>query len=358
MTFGPTIAALASSSSPYRAACQCWRRPLRPMVASVSDIRQQLGEDMLLIRGPLGRTTLRLQNLRIPSQAMRLAWLTENLPKFVGSGVVYCLTAPDTLRVASWLSSHGIDAAAYHSGLDRRERERLEQSLVHNKLKVLVAIAALGVSFDKHDLTFVVHFQRPASIVAYYRQVARAGRTGDKAYGILLAGEEDEQIHNFFIDHAFPRPKDACRVLEKLAGTAGLTTEELLGRTRLRSNTLGLVLKTLESDGAIVADTSHGKPAFVLTTNPWRPDVDRTDEITRLRRKELEQMDGYIRERGCLMEFLTRDLGDPDARPCGVCANCQGRGLPSTAPAPMVADAVAYLMQQESVGEQYPRAKP
>ena len=193
-----------------------------------ADVRDQLGNDLLSIRGPLARTTLRLQNISIPEQTVRLAWLAENLPKFPGSGVVYCLTVADTQRVAAWLRSKGINARAYHGGIDHAEREALEHALLDNKLKALVATVALGMGFDKPDMSFVVHFQRPGSVVAYYQQVGRAGRSINKAYGVLLAGEEDDDIINYFIDHAFPRSEDALKVLDLLAKSDALTINELL----------------------------------------------------------------------------------------------------------------------------------
>ncbi len=315
------------------------------------DIRQQLGDDLLVIRGPLARTTLRLQNLEIPEQTVRLAWLAENLPKFAGSGIVYCLTVADAQRVAAWLKLKGIDARAYWGGLDNAEREALEHALLDNKLKALVATVALGMGFDKPDLSFVVHFQRPGSVVGYYQQVGRAGRGSDKAYGILLAGEEDEDIHHYFIDHAFPKPEDAWHVLDTLAGTDGLTINELLTRVNLSRGAVDTAMKILEVDGAIGVDASSGKQRFFRTPNPWRPDHERMAEVTRIRERELEQMRDYVHEPGCLMEFLARALDDVEAHPCGVCARCQGRGFPATAPTALIAQAVDFLKHEELVIE-------
>jgi ATP-dependent DNA helicase RecQ len=316
-----------------------------------ADIRQQLGNDLLVIRGPLARTTLRLQSLAIPEQTVRLAWLAENLPKFNGSGIVYCLTVADTQRVAAWLRSQGINARAYHGGIDHAEREALEHALLDNKLKALVATVALGMGFDKPDLAFVVHFQRPGSVVAYYQQVGRAGRSTDKAYGVLLAGEEDDDIINYFIDHAFPRTDDALKVLEVLAKSDGMTINELLTSVNISRAALETALKILEVDGAIGQDASSGRQRFFRTPNLWRPDRDRIQEVTRLRREELEQMQEYVRLQGCLMEYLACALDDADARPCGVCAVCQGRGFEPTAKTSLIADAVTFLKHEELIIE-------
>jgi ATP-dependent DNA helicase RecQ len=160
----------------------------------VEDVAAQLGDDVAISRGPLARETLRLDAIPLADQSERLAWLAEHLPRLPGSGIVYCLTVADTDRVARWLQSRGIDARAYSGPMDATAREALERALVANEMKALIATVALGMGFDKPDLGFVVHYQRPASAIAYYQQVGRAGRAVDRAYGILLAGREDYEV--------------------------------------------------------------------------------------------------------------------------------------------------------------------
>jgi ATP-dependent DNA helicase RecQ len=332
------------------------------------DVRSQLGNDLLVIRGPLARTTLRLQNLVIPDQAVRLAWLAENLPRFRGSGIVYCLTVADTQRVAAWLTSKGIDARPYHGTQDNVEREALEHALLGNKLKALVATVALGMGFDKSDLTFVIHYQRPGSVVAYYQQVGRAGRGAEKAYGILLGGDEDDDIINYFIDSAFPRADVAFDILKLLgqSGNVGMSTNEILASLNIGRASLETALKTLEIDGAISIDASTGRQRFVCTSKPWKPDLDRVRGVTLQRRQELEQMREYVAYGGCLMDFLARALDDPEAKPCGVCANCQGRGFKPEADQALIAEAISFLKYEELLieprkmwpGGLFPDAKP
>src|SRR5207253_10262669 len=93
---------------------------------------------------------------------------------------------------------------------DKSESERM---LLANDCKALVATVALGMGFDKPDLGFVVHFQRPGSVIAYYQQVGRAGRAVEEAYGILLSGREDDEIQDYFIRSAFPSVEVMLRVL-------------------------------------------------------------------------------------------------------------------------------------------------
>jgi len=159
----------------------------------LNDIGRQLG-DIQIQRGSLMRETLALQTLRLPDQAARLAWLAEHLPELPGTGIVYTLTRRDAEQVADWLSRKDIPARAYHSDSTadgfadtNAYRQHLETLLLTNQIKALVATTALGMGYDKPDLGFVVHYQAPGSIVAYYQQVGRAGRAIAYAVGILPA---------------------------------------------------------------------------------------------------------------------------------------------------------------------------
>jgi ATP-dependent DNA helicase RecQ len=313
----------------------------------IEDIRGQLGIGLSVLRGPLARGSLRLQNLRLSDQAERLAWLTENLPKFRGTGIVYCLTIADTERVAKWLQGRGINAQSYHGNLDGEKREALEGALLDNQVTVLVATVALGMGFDKRDLAFVVHFQRPGSVVAYYQQVGRAGRQLDRAYGILLSGREDDEIVDYFIDSAFPPLETMREILEVLAEGEGLKTREILDRMNISFRTAERALKLLEVDGAVRRDQGR----LFRTANPWKPDVERIQRVTELRRREQAEMQRYVDHPGCLMEFLSRALDDPASAPCGQCANCQGRGFSATVSAELVEQAIQFLRRENVVIE-------
>lgn len=142
----------------------------------INDIIAQLGSNLHITRGTLTRKSLQLQNIYLPRKAARMAWLANHLPNLPGSGIIYALTVRDADRVADWLKTQGIDTKAYHAELTNEERITLEDKLLNNKIKALVATTALGMGFDKPDLGLVIHYQRPGSVVHYYQQVGRAGR--------------------------------------------------------------------------------------------------------------------------------------------------------------------------------------
>jgi len=200
----------------------------------VGDIVEQLGPNLEVQRGPLARASLSLQNISLGSHAERMAWLAGLLPELPGSGIVYTLTVRDSKRLAQWLQSQGIDAEPYYGAMETEQREDLENRLLNNEVKALVATVALGMGFDKPDLGFVVHYQRPASVVHYYQQVGRAGRAVDDAYGVLLNGEEDDAIADYFIRSAFPTSQDVEQLLGTMrSANASLTIPKLQERVNL-----------------------------------------------------------------------------------------------------------------------------
>jgi ATP-dependent DNA helicase RecQ len=310
----------------------------------VQDIETQI-PNLRILRGPLVRHSLKLFNIQLHDQADRLAWLAQFLPKLPGSGIIYTLTVQDARRVAAWLKARGLAAREYHADLEAAERIQAEEQLLGNEVKALVATVALGMGFDKPDLGFVIHFQRPGSVVAYYQQVGRAGRAVDSAYGILLSGREDDEIQEYFIRTAFPPLHVMQEVLQVLQKAAALTLEQISGELNYSRGALEKGLKLLQVEGAV----EHEQAGFSRTANPWRPDAARFEQVIRLRRAELEEIKRYVGHTGCLMEFLSRALDDPTAAPCGKCMNCTGQTQRRQAPAELVQAAANFLRRDNLV---------
>ena len=287
----------------------------------IEDVRTQLG-DIGIQRGGLRRRSLALQNIRMPSLIERLAWLAQHVGALPGTGIVYTLTTRDADRVAKWLTQNGISAAAYHAGIPDDLRRELEDRLLGNRIKALVATTALGMGYDKPDLGFVVHFQAPGSIVGYYQQVGRAGRAIDRAVGIVLSGEEDGHIHEYFRRTAFPDEAWIDAILSALEDGDGLRIRELETALNLRYSQIEKALKFLSVENPAPTVRMDGK--WRRTAVPYRMDRERIRRLTGQREMEWAEVQRYIDHRGCLMEFLARALDDPDPGPCGKCAPCLG----------------------------------
>ena len=303
-----------------------------------ADLADVLGPDLAVSRGELGRPSLALQTIRLRSQAERLAWLAEQLPKLPGSGIVYTLTVRDANQVADWLKSRGLAIEAY-TGETGERRAQLEQALLDNELKALVATTALGMGFDKPDLAFVVHYQTPGSVVAYYQQVGRAGRALDAAYGVLLSGREDTEITDYFIESAFPTRDEVEQVLEALeAAPEGLSIREIEARVNVSHGRISktMQLLSLESPAPVVRQGAKWQlTAATLGDFFW----ERANRLTALRRTEQSQMQEYVRLSSGHMEYLVRAL-DGEAEDF---SPPQMPPLPASADPEYVREAVVFL---------------
>lgn len=295
----------------------------------VDDVVGQLG-DVMVQRGPLMRDTLSLQTTRLPDQSARLAWLAQHVPNLPGTGIIYVLTKRDADQVSLWLQQNGIDARPYYSGVQApgfsdsdAYRQELESLLYGNRIKALIATTALGMGYDKPDLGFVIHYQAPGSIVGYYQQVGRAGRGIDHAVGVLLSGQEDEDIHQFFRESAFPEERHVVAILDALANSDGLNIRAIENAVNLKFGQIEKVLKFLSVDNP--APVLKDGALWMRTPVAYRMDHDRIQHLTGQREQEWQEMQAYIDTADCKMLFLARTLDDPEPRTCGHCTSCLGR---------------------------------
>ncbi|MDE0271712.1 MAG: RecQ family ATP-dependent DNA helicase [Gammaproteobacteria bacterium] len=272
------------------------------------DLRQVLGPNLQVSRGDLNRPSLMLQTMQMPGQSERLAWLAAQVPKLPGHGIIYTLTIRDANQVAEWLQTKGIQVEAYTGQTENDRREELEQALLDNQIKALVATTALGMGFDKPDLAFVIHYQSPPSVVHYYQQVGRAGRAMSAAYGVLLSGQEETEIADYFIDSAFPTPDEVHTVIEALeTHPNGLSIPALLGEVNVGQGRIEktIQLLSLESPAPVVKEGSKWQlTAAALSSEFWA----RAERLTRLRREEQRQMQEYVELEEGHMAFLIQAL--------------------------------------------------
>ena len=320
----------------------------------VEDIQTQLG-DIQIHRGPLIRESLALQTMVLPDQASRLAWLAQVIPTLPGTGIVYTLTVRDAEQVVGWLVANGIDAKAYHGSIESEGfedsnayRQHLEDLLLNNQLKVLVATTALGMGYDKPDLSFVIHYQAPGSIVAYYQQVGRAGRGIKHAVGVLMSGVEDQNIHEFFRESAFPSEAQVNEILQVLESSDGLSIRGIEEQTNLRYGQIEKVLKLLsvENPAPVIKDGSR----WVRTPVHYQMDLARIAHLTGQRVQEWQEVQAYLSETGCKMTFLRQALDDLDPTPCGKCSSCLGQPVIDKAiDSNLAHSAGAFLKQAEMV---------
>lgn len=280
----------------------------------MDDLRSVLGPTLTISRGDLNRPSLILQTIVLPDQAARLAWLAEQVPLLPGSGIIYTLTVRDTVQVAAWLKDRGLNVESYTSETGE-SRPELEQALLENRVKALVATTALGMGFDKPDLAFVIHYQTPGSVVAYYQQVGRAGRAIDTAHGVLLSGAEDNDITEYFIESAFPTRQQAQLVLTALQAARGaVSINELMERINLSKGRIQktIDLLALESPAPV---TRVGTKWRLTSANLSESFWERAQRLTEIRRAEQKQMQEYVSLTSDHMNFLITSLDGTPADP-------------------------------------------
>ncbi len=336
--------------------------PTTPVLATTAtanarvtdDVAAQLdagsgGEPTLVLRGPLARKSLHLNVLDGLSPVQRYGWVAQSLPALPGSGIVYVLTVADADRLAEAIRAvHGdtVAVAAYTGQLDADRRHELEDALLRNEVKALVATSALGMGYDKPDLGFVVHVGSPPSPVSYYQQVGRAGRALDDAVVMLLASQTDDRIWDHFATATIPDPdkmRDLLAALESAAEPQSVV--QLEAATRFRRTRIELMLKQLAVDGV----TDRTADGWVVTGKPWTYDAEHYDGILAVRRREADIMRAYIAGRTCLMRLLTESLDDPQAADCGRCSVCRGalsEGLPDSVDAEIVRTVTSTLRRK------------
>ncbi len=294
------------------------------------DVAEQLGSGWrgpgeppptLVLRGPLDRDSLHLAVVQLPAAAQRLAWLADQLGELPGSGIVYTLTVAAAHDVADFLRDRGHTVEAYTGQTDPAVRLQVEDDLLTNKLKAVVATSALGMGFDKPDLGFIIHLGAPQSPVAYYQQIGRAGRAVDRAEVVLLPATEDRDIWAYFASLAFPPERVVRATLDARAGADGpQSLPALEARVDIPRSRLETMLKVLDVDGAV----RRVRGGWAATGQPWAYDSERYARVAAERSREQQAMLGYVATTGCRMDYLRRELDDPDAARCGRCDNCTG----------------------------------
>lgn len=292
----------------------------------VNDIKKQLGDDLLISRGSLMRESLSIQIIRLKTKEERLAWILCNIGQLPGTGIIYCLTTNDCRLLNKWLQAKGIESEAYYADIDKAEQKdkrTIERKFTKNEIKVLVATVAFGMGFDKPDIGFVIHFQKPGNVVAYYQQIGRAGRAIEQAYAILLCGEEDDEINKYFIESAFPTEALMKDVINTIIKYPGIEKPEIERYVNMKHKKIEQCLKYLLVNGDIYRD----KVSYYKTPRKWQPDLDKSKEITEIRKSELSQMNEFIETSSCYMEFIAKILDDSGAQRCGHCANCLGHEI-------------------------------
>jgi ATP-dependent DNA helicase RecQ len=257
------------------------------------------------------------------------------------TGIVYCATRKNVEAVAAGLAERKIKCCHYHAGLTEQQRKNAQDKFMNGEVNIAVATNAFGMGIDRADLRFVIHYDIPGSVEAYYQEAGRAGRDGEPARCELLFNYADVRTQEFFIEGANPTREIIAglyRELLRLCKNGGIEMpiSEIAERVPEAKNdmAIGSALFLLERAGFITRDYRQGSRTYTTAlVEPVKPfeelqiDFERLDAKRARDTAKLNRMIEYASHRGCRHQFILRYFGDTEAAEhCAVCDNCRSRG--------------------------------
>ena len=258
------------------------------------------------------------------------------------TGIIYCSTRKNVMLVFEELSSQHLNVVAYHAGMTDEEREFSQNAFVSGRADVVVATNAFGMGIDRSDVRFVVHFEIPGSVEAYYQEAGRAGRDGNPAVCELLFNHADLKTQEFFFEGSNP-PVTLIRALynflrfesDPTTHELHITVEAMAERMGKEVNPMavGTALSCLIHAGAIQRFDVPGQ--LTKGTRLLKPelnfeclDIDRAalEEKARRDHLKIESMTRFAYSMGCRQQWILDYFGETGAEPCGHCDVCAASG--------------------------------
>ncbi|MEO8288082.1 MAG: RecQ family ATP-dependent DNA helicase [Chloroflexota bacterium] len=276
-----------------------------------------------------------------PELARKIEYLEGTLE---GSGLVYVATTSEARRVSELLNESGITAAYYHGQMRKSDRDRVQQEWMDELTPVVVATTAFGMGINKPNLRYVVHYDLPASLEAYYQEAGRTGRDGDPARAVLIYDPRDRNIQSFFIGGSVPSETSLRDLWDDIRKV--IRTKERTNKEEGRVHTLSIVevakirnlpvarvrplLAALEQAGGVALLNGNGDNQDVATFRklhvPGRRlllDMKKLQARKQYEQSRLDMMLRYASTRDCRRKLLLGYFGEEYYQDnCGACDSC------------------------------------
>lgn len=318
-----------------------------------ADILRQLGRPQMerVITG-FNRPNLSFEVQYAADEKDKLRRLKELLEEINGCGIIYAGTRRETEEVADFAAAvGGRRADFYHAGLPAEQRTRVQEAFMGGDLDLVVATNAFGMGVDKPDLRFVIHYDLPGTVEAYYQEAGRAGRDGAFSRCVLLYSPPDRALQEWLIDNDAPTPEELQKLFQQIrracvGQTALIEAETLEQVTGLRDVQIRVGLRQLEEMGLLtrLGDLPEGMTLELRQLEISSAAARENEELTRRRRHikrvKLQAMVRYAETNECRRKFILNYFGDP-GEPSADALCCDNHAAPAVTPEETTPEATA-----------------
>jgi len=285
------------------------------------------------------RPNLTLAVSAVRGKADKLARIHDVLETYK-TGIIYCSTRKNVERLYKELRAAKVSCIAYHGAFDEEKRTKAQTKFMSGGASVAIATNAFGMGIDRSDLRFVIHYDIPGSVEAYYQEAGRAGRDGEPARCELLFNYADVKTQEFFLDGANPTREiieGSYETIQRMCRRGPIKTAVSkiamkIGHGRPNQMAVGTALRLLTRADAIERSYQGGRTYTTSLVKPVK-DIDdlgfNFDQLALKRDRDgekLRQIIAYAGESACLHRFILEYFGDPHSKEtCGACENCTSR---------------------------------
>jgi ATP-dependent DNA helicase RecQ len=276
-----------------------------PMVRD--DISELLGlkSPRAFVTG-FARENLRFSVIQAKSDREKDERLTSYLAGQSGAGIIYAATRRRCEELAEWLPQKvRRPIGVYHAGLEPQQRRQVQEDFMSGKLDAIVATNAFGMGIDKSNIRFVIHYNMPGSLEAYYQEAGRAGRDGQSSDCLLLFSYNDRYIQEFFIENRYPSRETVCKVYEYLLSREEDPIEMTLDQVRAAINVtdgteaVGTAQTLLAKAGVLKRLDSNSNQAMVRIDSTAPTMLDFLPKEAKIRRRVMQAIEKVVgRRRG------------------------------------------------------------